>query len=263
MPDGKALQGCTSHVLAHSFPASFDVFYQDQEGNRQSPHCTSWGFTTRSVGALLMSHGDQRGLVLPPRVAPIKAVIIPIFKNDSEKTSVLQKAEEVKNMLATNGLDIVIDSDQQKSPGAKFYEWELKGVPVRIEIGPKDIEKNQVVLVNRIEEDRAKKKSFVSLDQVESRFKELLETIQQQLFDRAKERISHMWHQAESLEEFGPRLEKENGLYQVGWCGNAECEVRAKEFKGTIRCLLQESRHSQCFVCKKPSSNDVLIAKAY
>lgn len=263
MPDGKALQGCTSHVLAYSFPQSFEVFYQDQDGCVKSPYCTSWGFTTRSVGALLMMHGDQRGLVLPPKVAPIKAVIVPIYKTDEEKNLVLQKAQEVKALLTTNGSDIVIDADEQKSPGAKFYEWELKGVPVRIEIGPKDLEKNQVVLVSRIEEDKAKKKSFVPVEVVKLQFIQLLDDIQHQLYVRAQERIRAMWHQAESLEEFGPLLEKNNGLYQVGWCGSTECEARVKDFKGTIRCLLEDKRHTDCFACKQSSKHDILIAKAY
>lgn len=263
MPDGKALQGCTSHVLAHSFPASFDVVYQDKDGSLKSPHCTSWGFTTRSVGAVLMMHGDQRGLVLPPKIAPIKAVIIPIFKTDEEKEAVLKVAENVKNILSSNGFVIVIDADEQKSPGSKFYEWELKGVPIRIEIGPKDLEKNQVVFVNRIEEDKSKKKTFIPIDQVYDQFEKHLNFIQEQLFDRAKQRISVMRHQAEKLEEFGPELEKNNGLYQVGWCGNAECETKAKDFKATIRCILDEKIHNACFACKKTSLYDILVAKAY
>lgn len=263
MPDGKALQGCTSHVLAYSFPQSFEVFYQDQDGQVKSPYCTSWGFTTRSVGALIMMHGDQKGLVMPPKVAPIKAVIIPIYKTDDEKNLVLKKAEEVKALLTTNGSDIVIDADEQKSPGSKFYEWELKGVPVRIEIGPKDLEKNQVVLVSRIEEDKAKRKTFVPLEILKLQFAQLLDDIQQELFNRATQRIKSMWHQAQSLEEFGPLLEKNNGLYQVGWCGTTECEARVKEFKGTVRCLLEEKRHDHCFACKQASMHDILVAKAY
>ncbi|MBS1987458.1 proline--tRNA ligase [Candidatus Dependentiae bacterium] len=263
MPDGKALQGCTTHVLAHSFPQAFDVLFQDQDGQMKSPFCTSWGFTTRSVGAVIMMHGDQKGLVMPPKVAPIKAVIIPIYKTDDEKLLVLQKAYDVKQLLTTNGMDIVIDADDQKSPGSKFYEWELKGVPVRIEIGPKDLEKNQVVLVSRIEEDKTKRKTFVPFEGLKIQFHMLLDAIQAELFKRAQERVKSMWHQAESLEEFGPLLEKNNGLYQVGWCGSNECEVRVKEFKGTVRCLLEDQKHAHCFACKQASKQDILVAKAY
>ena len=162
-----------------------------------------------------------------------------------------------------SGSDIVIDADEQKSPGSKFYEWEAKGVPVRIEIGPKDIEKNQVVFVNRIEEDKAKKKLFVPCDVLKQQFEQLLETIQQQLFSRAQERIQTMWHQAENLEEFGPLLEKNNGLYQVGWCGASACEARVKDFKATVRCLLEQGKHDRCFACKQASKHDILVAKAY
>lgn len=263
MPDGKALQMCTTHVLAHSFPQAFDVSYQDQDGQMKSPFCTSWGFTTRSVGAVIMMHGDSKGLVMPPKVAPIKAVIIPIYKTNEERDLVLQKAYDTKQLLTTNGMDVVIDADDQKSPGAKFYEWELKGVPVRIEIGPKDLEKNQVVLVSRIEEDKAKRKTFVPFENLKVQFQMLLETIQAELFKRAQDRVNSMWHHAESLEEFGPLLEKNNGLYQVGWCGSNECEARVKEFKGTIRCLLEDKKHAHCFACKQVSKQDILVAKAY
>lgn len=263
MQDGKALQMCTSHVLAQSFPASFEVFFQDKDGETKTPFCTSWGFTTRSIGALVMVHGDSRGMVVPPRVAPIKAVIIPIYKTDEERNKVLACAESVKSLLSADIGDIVIDADNSKSPGAKFYEWEVKGVPVRIEIGPKDLEKNQVVLVSRIEEDRAKKKSFVSLDILAEGYKNLLETIQKQMYDRALERMKQQWYQVDDLEKFGPELEANNGLYQTGWCNAAQCEEILKPFKGSIRCLLTEKKHTTCFSCKKESVTDILVAKAY
>ena len=168
MQDGKALQLCTSHILAQSFPEAFGVKFQDKDGTIKTPYCTSWGFTTRSIGAMIMVHGDQNGLIIPPRIAPVQCVIIPIYKTDAEKDAVLQKAEQIKSTLekseleksslGANGFRVVLDNDENKTPGSKFYEWELKGVPVRIEIGPKDLEKNQAVFVNRVEQDRVQEK---------------------------------------------------------------------------------------------------------
>lgn len=263
MPDGRALQMCTSHVLAHSFPESFDVKFQDKDGVMQVPYCTSWGFTTRTIGALVMSHGDQNGLIMPPRLAPVQVVIIPIYKTDAEKLAVFEKAEAIKGDLTAQGYSVVFDNDEQNSPGAKFYAWELKGVPVRLEIGPKDLEKQQVVLVNRAEDDKTKKKLFVPMDQLNKAVGDLLETIHQQLFAKAKARMNAQWYQAEKLQNFSSQLDANNGFYQVGWCGSAECEASLKNHKGTIRCLIEEKRHSSCFNCNAPSKTDVLVAKAY
>jgi len=263
MRDGKALQMCTAHVLAQSFPASFGVQYQAHDGTLQVPYCTSFGFTTRSVGAMVMTHGDQNGIIIPPRVAPTQVVIIPIYKNDQEKIAVLEKIEIIKNILDTADIRSFIDNDDQTSPGAKFFAWELKGVPVRMEVGPKDVEKNQVVLVNRAEEDKTKKKQFISADTVVSVLQELFDTIHTMLYNRALARMQSQWHQADALQDFGPKLDAHNGLYQVGWCGKASCEETLKQFKGTIRCLVEEKNHKKCFSCSEESKNDILVAKAY
>ncbi len=263
MQDGKALQMGTTHVLAHSFSESFDIKFQDEDGEVKSPHCSSWGVSTRLIGALIMAHGDQNGLIMPPKIAPIKAVIIPIYKKEEDKAEVLKKANELKAKLCKQNFIVIIDEDEQLTPGAKFFHWELKGVPVRIEIGPKDIEKNQVVLVNRVEEDRSKKKSFIDMQNIEQALNDLLETIQKQLFEKAQKRLKDNWHQADKLEEFGPLLEKENSFYQTGWCGCEECELKLKDFKTTIRCLLKDKTHDTCFSCGKSSKTDVLVAKAY
>jgi len=263
MRDGKALQMCTAHVLAHSFPASFGVQYQAKDGTLQSPWCTSFGFTTRSVGAMVMTHGDQNGIIVPPRVAPTQVVIIPIYKTDQEKVSISQKAEQLKQQLEAQNIRVVVDLDDQTSPGAKFYAWELKGVPVRLEIGPKDLEKNQVVLVNRAEEDKAKKKQFIPIDGVVQALQELFDRIHTMLFDRALARMKSQWYQADKLDDFGPKLDANNGFYQAGWCGSAACEEKLKQFKGTIRCLLEEQTHKNCFSCAQASKQDILIAKAY
>ena len=263
MPDGKALQMGTSHLLAHSFPKAFGVAYQNKDGEMESPFCTSWGVSTRLMGALLMVHGDQNGLILPPKIAPIQAVIIPIYRKDEEKAIVLEKAKQLRELLNTDNCNVVIDDDENLTPGSKFYHWELRGVPVRIEIGPKDIEKNQVVLVNRAEPERSLKKSFVSIDNVGVELEVLLDKIQKQLFAKAEENLKNNWHQSEKLSDFASTLEKNGGLYQTGWCGLEDCELKLKDFKGTIRCLLPDDKFSTCCVCGKKATSDVLIAKSY
>lgn len=263
MPDGRALQMGTSHILAQSFPAAFNVKFQDKDGEMRSPFCTSWGVTTRLIGALVMTHGDQYGLVMPPRIAPIQAVIVPIYKTDEEKAKVFAQAEQLRKQLHASGIRVKFDNDDQKTPGAKFFEWEMKGIPVRIELGPLDLEKQQVVVVNRIESEKSLKKQFVPWNGLEGVLSNLLDTIQQKLFQRALERRNSLWYQAEKLEDFGTKLDEHNGMYQVGWCQNNACEEKIKTFKGTIRCLLKEKTHKNCFACAQPSKADIVIAKAY
>lgn len=263
MQDGKALQMGTSHILAQSFPASFGVKFQAQDGTLQSPFCTSWGTTTRLIGALIMTHGDQNGLVMPPKIAPIQVVIIPIFKTDEEKIATTTLAKKIQEIFANSGIRVVVDMDESKTPGAKFFYWETKGVPVRLEIGPKDVASQQVVLVNRIEHDKAKKKTFVSIDSVVNAVQSLFEAIQDALFKQALERRHSQWFQADKLIDFSGKLESENGMYQVGWCGNESCELELKPFKGTIRCLIEKNDHKTCFNCSAASPRDILIAKSY
>ena len=263
MPDGRALQLCTSHVLAHSFPESFDVKFQSNDGSMQVPFCTSWGLTTRTIGALVMVHGDQNGLIIPPKLAPIQVVIIPIYKSNNEKKLVFEKAEELKQTLLNHEFSVFFDNDEQESPGSKFYAWELKGVPIRLEIGPKDIEKQQVILVNRAEEDKAKKKIQVPFIHITQAVNDLLTLIHTQLYAKAESYMKLQQHQADKLQDFATKLDAENGFYQVGWCGSSECELTLKSYKGTIRCLIKEKQHSNCFNCNTSSKTDVLIAKAY
>jgi prolyl-tRNA synthetase len=263
MCDGKALQMGTTHILAKSFSDSFGVTFQDEDGNVKTPQCTSWGLSTRLIGAIILVHGDEDGLIIPPKVAPIKAVIVPIFKTEEEKKVVLQKAHALKEQLCKKNQVVVVDDDETLTPGAKFFKWEVKGVPIRIEIGPKDIEKNQVVLVSRVEKDRSKKKQFVSCLQVEEVFEMLQEQIQKQLFDNAEKRMKQRWHHAEKLDQFGADMEMNGGFYQVGWCGCAACEEKLKTYKGSIRCLLGEKTHDSCFSCSKSSTTDVLVSKSY
>ena len=263
MHDGKGLQMCTSHVLAHSFPEAFDVKFQDADGSTKVPYCTSWGFTTRSIGAIIMTHGDAQGLVMPPKVAPIQVILVPIYKTDEERGAVITKIKQLHATLVGAGIRAKIDDREGMTPGAKYFEWEEKGVPVRLECGPKDLQNNTVVLANRVEQEKAKKKSFVPVDQVVEQVQALLQTIQTTMYDRAKARMQAQWHQADKISEFGPKMDTEQGWYQTGWCRAADCEAVAKQHKGTIRCLLEEKKHNSCFACGAASTVDVIVAKAY
>ena len=262
MQDGKALQMGTSHVLAASFPASFDVLFQDKEGKMASPHCTSWGVTTRLIGAIIMVHGDNRGLALPINVAPIQAIIIPIFKTPEEQVLVMAAAEALAADCKTLGIRSVVDTDTEKSPGAKFFHWEVRGVPVRIEIGPRDVAAQNMVMMSRLATDK-KDKIITPLHSGAGSIAALLKTYQEELFVRAKARRDAQWFQADTFEQIEQNLEKNPGFYQSGWCADSGCEAKLKEIKATIRCRLAEKKHAVCFLCKKPSEGDVLIAKSY
>jgi prolyl-tRNA synthetase len=263
MQDGKALQMGTTHMLAHRFSQAFGIQFQDKDKTMKAPYCTSWGISTRLIGALIMVHGDQNGLIIPPKIAPIPVVIIPIHKNDEERSDVCSTAQKIQELLTQNEIDSHIDDDPEKTPGAKFYDWELRGVPVRIEIGPRDVAQNQVVLVNRMETDKQKRKQIVPIDHVQSATKSLCSHIQKALFHRAHEFQQEHWDNEDKLEIFGPKLEDCNGFFQTGWCGSFECEEKLKQYKGTIRCLLDESLHDSCFACELESKRDVVIAKTY
>lgn len=263
MPDGKALQMGTSHMLAQSFSGAFGVQYQDQNGSVQSPFCTSWGATTRLIGAVVMTHGDEHGLIIPPKIAPIQVIIVPIYKTEEEKTAVLKLAANAQTSLSAGGIRIQLDADEQKTPGNKFFHWELRGVPLRIEIGPKDVANNSVVLVDRLEQDRKLKKQFVSIDGLVSAVQASLDGLQERLYNRALARRNALWFQAEKLNDFSKKLSDDNGMYQVGWCGSGNCEAQLKQFQGTIRCVLNDNNHKTCFACDNSSSHDILVAKAY
>ncbi|MFH1644087.1 MAG: proline--tRNA ligase [bacterium] len=259
MQDGKALQMGTTHVLLHSFPESFDIKFQDKDGELKVPYCSSWGVTTRMIGGLIMTHGDQNGLIIPPKIAPIQVVIIPIYKTETDKNLIFSKVEELENQLKAKNIKVIIDNDEQITPGAKFYKWEIRGIPLRIELGPKDLQNNHVILVDRLEKNKQK----VSFDQLTETVLKNLDSLQAKLFERAQKRLKEKWYQGNKLKEFGPKLEKEAGLYQTGWCGSSECEKMFKDYKATIRCVLEENKHSECAVCGKKSGKDILVAKAY
>lgn len=257
MQDGKALQMGTSHMISQSFAKAFDMHYQDREGKQAYPYLTSWGSTTRLIGAVVMTHGDEKGLVLPPKIAPIQVVIIPILKKGVDSSIVLNAASAISKQLS--GVRVLVDNDDSKTPGNKFYKWELKGVPIRIEIGARDIENNQAVVVDRI----GLGKQMVSLDEISTMIPALLETIQQTMFDRAKAHQQSMWHKGAKLVDFGPTMAENNGLYQTGFCGDSLCANELKKYQGTTRCLLEVKTFDYCFNCDKDSNVDVLVAKAY
>lgn len=263
MQDGKALQMCTSHVLAHSFPASFDISFQDKDGENRVPFCTSWGFTTRSIGAIIMVHGDDVGLIMPPRIAPIQVVIVPIAKNDEERAAVMEVANSVKKILLDSDVRVLLDDSDHQTPGAKFYHWESRGVPLRIEIGPRDVADRQVVLVDRLEQDKKLRKQIVGIDQLDAAVVSAFESLHTRLFKRAQAMMDQHTHRGDKLSQFGPALEANNGIYQTGWCGDAACEEKLGEFKGSIRCLLKERNNSHCFNCDQVSKQDVVVAKSY
>ena len=259
MQDGKALQMGTSHLLSQSFAKAFDMQFQNQTGELTYPWLTSWGATTRLIGAVVMVHGDQKGLILPPKIAPIQVVIVPIFKSGSEsENKVLGTVSEIFEKLKVKGVRVHIDDDRSRTPGAKFYEWELKGVPIRLEIGPKDIEKNQVMMVDRLGNKKA-----VSLDVVIPNVEHRLKEFQDELFKRAQKTMQDHWHKGEKLAQFGPELEKNAGLYQTGWCQDPACERELKKYKASTRVLLDSDEFKVCFHCSKPSTTDVIVAKSY
>ena len=257
MHDGKALQAGTSHYFGTGFAEAFDITYLDKEGKSQFVHQTSWGVSTRIMGALIMVHGDNRGLVVPPRIAPTQAMIVPIAQH---KEGVLDKAYELKDQLAKIARVDIDASD--KMPGWKFNECEMKGYPVRIEIGPKDIEKNQVVLVRR----DTLEKEFVSMDELEERLPALLEEIQQGLYDKALAHRNEKTTVVTSLEEMEKALEENPGFMKAMWCGDEACEEKVKEdFSVTSRCIPfeQEKVADTCFCCGKEAEQMVYWARAY
>jgi len=264
MQDGKALQSGTSHDLGQNFSKAFDVTYQDAEGQRQFVWATSWGVSTRLVGALIMAHSDDKGLVVPPRLAPIHAVVIPIWMKDSQVEDLKQAGRTLGEELRAAHPDLVIrldDRDEHK-PGWKFAEWEQRGVPVRIEVGPRDLEKGQVVLVRR----DTGKKEFVAREALHQRLPDLLEEIQRGLYETALAFREANTHSVDEYDEFRARLEERGGFYYAHWDGTAETEARVKEeTKATIRCLPfgQPDEEGRCMVTGRPSPRRVLWSRSY
>jgi prolyl-tRNA synthetase len=259
MHDGKALQAGTSHNLGQHFTKAFDISFLDRNGDMQHPYHTSWGVSTRLIGGVIMVHGDNRGLVLPPRLAPTQVVIIPIAQH---KEGVLDKAYELKKQFEDMGIRVELDDNENYSPGWKFNEYEMKGVPVRIEIGPRDIKNNQVMAARR---DTLEKEP-VSMDGLAETISGLLDTIQSDMLEKARKHRDENTYDVESLEDFKEKMEQKPGFAKAMWCGERECEEHIKsETSATIRCMPfnQEDLGDKCHFCGKEAKHMVYVAKAY
>ena len=256
MLDGKSLQSGTSHYLGQNFAKAFDIKFLDKDGVQKHGYTTSWGTSTRMIGAIIMAHGDQRGLVLPPKVAPIQVIIVPVA---AHKGGVIEKAKEVESMLVKAGVRAEVDT-RDMSPGWKFNEWEMKGVPLRIEIGPRDIENNQAVLVRRDKNE----KQFVSLDGLDGVVNELLEVIQKDMLVKAKANRDARIVEADSLDGILKGVEDKN-FVKAGWCGCRECEDKVKEYaQATARVMCdEEGVPEKCAICGKTATHKVIFARAY
>jgi len=261
MQDRKALQLGTSHNLGQNFSKAFNVTFQDKDGKLQYVWQTSWGVSTRLIGAIVMAHGDDRGLILPPRVAPIAAVIVPIFRDAASREKVLEAARKCRELIADSAT-VEIDEREQYAPGWKFNEWELRGVPLRIEIGPRDVQNEQVVLVRR---DSGKKETFPQSGLRES-VVALLDEIQKNLFERCLKFRDENTINVDDFSEFSAEMESPGIFARSHWCGSAECEAAIKEqTKATIRCIPFDSddEKGKCVLCGKESNRRVIFARAY
>ena len=257
MHDGKALQSGTSHNFGDGFAKAFGIQYTDKDNQLKYVHQTSWGMTTRMIGAIIMVHGDDSGLVLPPRIAPVQTAIIPIA---AHKEGVLDKAYELRDRLSA-GFKVKVD-DSDKSPGWKFAEQEIKGIPTRIEIGPKDIEANQAVIVRR----DTREKIVVSLDELETKLAEVLETMQADMLERARSHREAHTYDVTTYEEFVETINNKQGFVRAMWCGDQACEDKIKEdTTATSRCMPFEQQNisDKCVCCGRPARKLVYWGKAY
>jgi prolyl-tRNA synthetase len=260
MQDGKALQAGTSHYLAQNFAKAFDVQFQDKDGKLSYVYATSWGVSTRLVGALVMSHSDDAGLVLPPKLAPVQVVIIPIFKAGADNSAIEMAAIRIAEPFGED-VRVKVDDRDNVSPGWKFNEWELKGVPIRIELGPKDLEKGQAVLVRR----DTGEKMMIPQEEIALKVPELLEEIQTSLLAKARKRLEESCRPVDSYDAFKKEIEEKGGFLHAPWCGSAECENRiSDDTKATIRVIPDEAEDCPgCMVCGKGPAKRVPFAKAY
>lgn len=256
MHDGKALQSGTSHNFGDGFAKAFGIQYTDKDNKLQYVHQTSWGMTTRIIGAVIMVHGDNSGLVLPPAIAPTQIIIVPIAM---QKGGVVEKANELKDRLSNFRVKV---DDSDKSPGWKFSEYEMKGVPIRLEVGPKDIEKNQVVLARR----DSGEKIIVSMDNLEEEVAKLLEDIQHSMLENARARRDSKTYVAKNMDEFEKIINETPGFIKAMWCGDQACEDKIKEMTGaTSRCIPfeQEEISDTCVCCGKKAKHMVYWGRAY
>ncbi|HIT65527.1 MAG TPA: proline--tRNA ligase [Candidatus Ventrimonas merdavium] len=256
MHDGKALQSGTSHNFGDGFAKAFGIQYAAKDNSLQYVHQTSWGVSTRLIGAIIMAHGDDNGLVLPPRIAPTQVIVVPV---QQQKAGVLEKAYELRDVLS--GFRVKVD-DTDKSPGWKFSECEMRGIPVRVEIGPRDIENGKAVLVRRDTHEKIE----VSLDEIAAKVGELLETIQKDMLERARAHRDSHTYSADNYEDFVKTIEEKPGFVKAMWCGDRACEDKIKEDTGaTSRCMpfAQEQISDRCVCCGKPAKKMVYWGRAY
>jgi prolyl-tRNA synthetase len=270
MGDGKALQSGTSHNLGQNFAKAFEIRYLDKGGQLQHCWTTSWGLSTRFIGAIIMVHGDDQGLILPPRLAPHQAVIVPIYKSDEERASVLENAQRLRKELVGAGIRVKVDEREGMSPGFKFNDWEMRGVPLRVELGPKDVAKNSAVLARR---DRPGKegKSLAPQAGFAKAATQMLEEIQQALFDRAFAFRKTNTVEPHNYEEFKQAVER--GFAYSFWCGSGECEENIKnETKATMRCIpldqtlggtMPVEKPAKCIYCGRAAQERAIFARAY
>ncbi|HEY1019682.1 MAG TPA: proline--tRNA ligase [Sediminibacterium sp.] len=262
MQDGKALQAGTSHFLGQNFAKAFDVKFTDRDNKLDYVWATSWGVSTRLIGALVMAHSDDDGLILPPRIAPVQVVIVPIYKGDEQKAQIDEKVGEIVKNLKAMGVSVKYDDSDNARPGWKFAEYELKGVPVRMAIGARDLQNNVVEVARR----DTKEKNTVSMDGIESYVKNLLDEIQTSMFNKAKQFRDERITKTDNWDEFVQLLDNKGGFVSAHWDGTAETEDKIKELcKATIRCIPLDNPQEagKCILTGKPSTQRVLFARAY
>ena len=259
MHNGVALQGGTTHYFGDGFAKAFDIKFTGHDNTLRYPHQTSWGVSTRMIGAIIMAHGDDNGLILPPAVAPIQVVIIPVAQH---KEGVLEKANEIKEKLCAAGYRVKLD-DSDQSTGWKYSQYEMKGVPVRLEIGPRDIESGNCVLVSRV----SREKNFVAIDSVESEVGKMLKFVHDELVDRANKNLEAKTHEARTYEEFLDVAENKPGFIKAMWCGESECEDKLKDATGGVksRCIpfVEDHLSDVCVCCGKPAKHMVVWGRQY
>lgn len=261
MPDGKALQSCTSHDLGQNFAQAFDVKFAAKDGTTEYVWQNSWGLSTRTIGALIMTHSDDKGLVLPPRIASTQVVIVPIFR-DENKDAVLSYATDLYTQIKAQGIRVSLDDRDYETPGSKFNQYEKEGIPVRIEVGPRDMEAGQAVVAFR---DNGEKQT-ISSEQIASMLPKTLEEIQQRMYEKAAKFLTENTHEINTFEEFKQQLEGSKGFLKAFWCEDEQCEEQIKaETKASTRCLPLDSKEEQgkCVHCGKDAKHRWIFAQSY
>jgi prolyl-tRNA synthetase len=262
MPDGKALQMGTSHNLGQNFAKVFDIKFIGEDEKEHQVWQTSWGISTRVIGALVMVHGDDRGVVMPPKVAPVQVVIVPITYKDADSSAILAKAKEILKKLEEKCIAVVLDDRTEYTPGWKFNEWELKGVPIRIEIGPRDLKQNQITMARR----DTYQKTTAQMDEAVQATEKLLEEIQNSLYAEAKKTLEEKTTTVLTYDDFEKTLKNKGGFIKAPWCGSSKCEEKIKEETGaTIRLkpFEKEKPVANCVYCGEKAVEMVYFARSY